>query len=1559
MTSRLKYFLHSVANAGLLAVMTILFSVRVFAQSVTGPTLASPPNGAANQPLTLSLQWYSAGNATSYEVQVATDSNFVSPVIDTTTPDTITNIGPLSRATTYYWRVRGTYLLVTTAWSGVWHFTTLPQLPSSPVLLQPQNNAINQSTTITFTWNTASNADAYRLQASTDSTFASTFLDQNNISSASYTTGGFSSGTTYFWRVNSSNAGGTSAWSSVWRFSTAQAVPSAPVLIAPVNGATNQSTSLVFSWNAAANADYYWLQIATDSSFASIVIGRDTLHSTSTQVNYLSSGTLYYWRVKAVNSSGEGGWSSVRNFTTAKAQTPPAMPTLFSPANGATNQPTNPTLSWSAVPDADHYAIQVATDSKFANMVYTNYTIIGPSVQLPGLANGTTYYWQVRAENAAGNSNWAGAWSFTTSSVILPATPALVSPANGDLNQPLSLKLVWNTSSNAASYRVQLSTASDFSTKVIDDSLVSDTTRTISSLTNGKDYYWRVSAKDSNGVSGWSSVWKFTTLPLPPASPLLASPANGSVIDTTVADFAWNASAGAASYHLQNATDSLFHSLTYDDSMITSLSRQVPGLLRGTSYFWRVSAKNSGGTNTWSAIWKFSIAQSAPAPPAPASPPNGATIDSTAVTLVWQASEGATSYWMQISTDSLFRSNFVYNDSTLTTTSKQVSALQPDTKYFWRVSSTNSSQRSSWSQPNNFSTSSSNASAGPGLVSPPDGAAGQSITPTLWWSATSGASSYELQVATDRNFSVVVYDNSSISSTSQTIGPLTHGTAYYWHVRSFSLLFASDWSATWKFTTADTTPAAPPSVPVLVSPANSATNQSLTPNLVWSDTSAVTAYQLQVSPDSMFGSIVYNDSTFSVTSHTVGPLTAKKKYYWHVRAKNGTGWSAYSSGWNFSTKDTAGFAPPTAVTQPPSNVSVTSATLNASVAANGSSTTVNFQYGTALSYGTTVAGTPSVVAETTATAITTTLGGLLPKTTYHYRITAENQGGIVYGSDQAFTTNDTAHGLPSPTTLPATNITSTSATMNASVNPNGSKTLANFQYGTTTAYGNSVGGIPLYAYGDTVTIVSNTLTGLQPNTTYHYRVSTTNDSGSLEGRDVSFTTSLPPYPSKFSLDTTFVFPAYNDLSDYKTTDYRIIGLPGSGGAPIDSLISGVPKREWAAYWDNGAGVNYLVEFDQEENFKFSTGNAFWLIRKGPWTVKAVIPTAPLDTASQSVLIPLHNGWNLITDPFMSPIAWSSLQSVNSTSELLYGFNKNFDTTATFRPYGGYYYFNSGNKPLMKIPYAALYPSASQPRAANAAAKVPRTAPQGEWKIQILFSSEDGMSDRSTWLGISERASQEGNDLDVHKPSRVGGIPSVYFDKPEWDSAFSTFATDIRPAFANQCVWNFDVWSPAKTESQLTFDGIDAIPEEYEVYLLDQAASRVINLRESPSYVFTPARQTSEFLFAVGIKDSLEKIVRSIHAPESFALGNNYPNPFNPSTSIPVEIPAQTAIELKVFNILGEEIRTIYAGTLAAGKYWFNWDGRDSGNRDVASGYYFYRLTTSTGYNKVKKMVLLR
>ncbi|MBU0982829.1 MAG: T9SS type A sorting domain-containing protein, partial [candidate division Zixibacteria bacterium] len=93
-------------------------------------------------------------------------------------------------------------------------------------------------------------------------------------------------------------------------------------------------------------------------------------------------------------------------------------------------------------------------------------------------------------------------------------------------------------------------------------------------------------------------------------------------------------------------------------------------------------------------------------------------------------------------------------------------------------------------------------------------------------------------------------------------------------------------------------------------------------------------------------------------------------------------------------------------------------------------------------------------------------------------------------------------------------------------------------------------------------------------------------------------------------------------------------------------------------------------------------------------------------------------------------------------------------------------------------------------------------------------------------------------------------------------------------------------------------------------------------------------------------------------PEHLELSQNHPNPFNAGTLIRFSLPAVSEITLRLYNVLGQNVRTLTSGTRSAGEHAVFWDGLTSSGRPAASGIYFYRLETSLG-SRVRKMVLLK
>ena len=199
------------------------------------------------------------------------------------------------------------------------------------------------------------------------------------------------------------------------------------------------------------------------------------------------------------------------------------------------------------------------------------------------------------------------------------------------------------------------------------------------------------------------------------------------------------------------------------------------------------------------------------------------------------------------------------------------------------------------------------------------------------------------------------------------------------------------------------------------------------------------------------------------------------------------------------------------MTKAASSIAQTTATLNATVNPNGGEVSkCEFEYGETTAYGKTASCASLPGTGTSPVAVSAAITGLTANTTYHFRISATNAGGTSKGSDETF---KTLANPPTVVTKPATSITQTTATLNATVNPNGGEvSKCEFEYGETTAYGKTASCASLPGYGTSPVAVSAAITGLTANTTYHFRISATNAGGTSKGSDETFKT-LPNAPT--------------------------------------------------------------------------------------------------------------------------------------------------------------------------------------------------------------------------------------------------------------------------------------------------------------------------------------------------------------------------------------------------------------------------------------------------------------
>jgi hypothetical protein len=382
------------------------------------PKLVTPAYNSTGLPTALALIWDPSNRADSYQIQVATDVNFMSIFLDQNNiSGTSLSISGLGNNMVYYWRVRGINVGGISNWSEIWYFSTQIGIPNPPRLSYPDDNSILLPVNLVLTWSRSYSAVYYDVQVALNSNFniPSIVASQNDRTDTSFVLNNLLNATTYYWRVRAKNSSGSSRWANFYTFATIGTIPSRPTLLSPLNNENNISTNPKFIWNASPGAATYQLQLSADSNFNNILYDAKGISTTSFVVTNLINETEYYWRVRAANSLGIGDWSNIWKFRTTEEYT--TIPTTKSPPNGASNIELNPTLKWYAIIGIISYDLQISLNPTFSNIVLNRVGLTGTSYSLEKLLSSTTYFWRIRGTNGVETTDWSSPSYFTTKEV--------------------------------------------------------------------------------------------------------------------------------------------------------------------------------------------------------------------------------------------------------------------------------------------------------------------------------------------------------------------------------------------------------------------------------------------------------------------------------------------------------------------------------------------------------------------------------------------------------------------------------------------------------------------------------------------------------------------------------------------------------------------------------------------------------------------------------------------------------------------------------------------------------------------------------------------------------------------------------------------------------------------------------------------------------------------------------------------------------------------------------------------------------------------------------------
>lgn len=249
-------------------------------------------------------------------------------------------------------------------------------------------------------------------------------------------------------------------------------------------------------------------------------------------------------------------------------------------------------------------------------------------------------------------------------------------------------------------------------------------------------------------------------------------------------------------------------------------------------------------------------------------------------------------------------------------------------------------------------------------------------------------------------------------------------------------------------------------------------------------------------------------------------------------------------------------------------------------------------------------------------------------------------------------------------------------------------------------------------------------------------------------------------------------------------------------------------------------------------------------------------------------------------------------------------------------------------------------------------------PSEAWKVKIKATQFDSAE---IIMGASAQTSDEFDfslDLPLPPPKPFTDCVSLYIPKTSaeefpYQNLYQEFKTLIREDVPDTIRWDFSLTASPFATVTLEFD-LNSMPKNYKasIYLTDYSWCNLVN--NVYVYVFTPG-QTAINSGYIEITNDLTGVDEML--PQVFEF-SNYPNPFNPETNIHFNLSNVSDVELEIFNLKGQKVKTLIKSELDRGDYKYVWNGLDENNKQAASGIYFIRLKTDDQI-LIRKTILLK
>ncbi|MDZ7303603.1 MAG: fibronectin type III domain-containing protein [candidate division KSB1 bacterium] len=1057
-------------------------------------TLPDPPTAPSNLTATaasntqINLKWKdNSNNETGFKIERKLSSEVTYTEIGTANAnDTTYSDNGLTANTAYSYRVRAYNTGGNSSYSNVASATTLPNPPAAPSNLTA--NAVSNSQ-INLAWTDASTDElGFIIERGTTTGGPYTKIDTVNANVTNYADTGLTGSTQYFYRVLAYNTGGNSASTEA----SATTSPDPPAAPSNLTATTVSNNQINLDWTDNANNEVgFKIELQVDSSGTYTEIATVAANTTTYSSTGLDPATLYFYRVRAYNATGNSAYSNE-----ASATTLPDAPTAPSSLTATPVSNTQIDLAWTDnATNETGFKIERKLSSE---VTYTQIDTVAANVTSysnTGLTGNTAYDYRVRAYNAGGHSAYSNVASATT----LPNPPAAPSNLTATAVSYSQINLAWtDNANNEDGFKIERKTSGGTYAEIA--TVGANTTNYSNTGLNGNtQYIYRVRAYNTGGHSAYSDSASATTLTDPPAAPtnLFATTISNSQIDLVWTDNATN----ETGFIIERKTGTGGTYAPVDTLGANETNYSNTGLVGNTTYYYRVRAYNNAGPSAYS---NEASATTIPDPPAAPTNLTYSTVGNTQINLWWTDNsndEQGFGIERKIGTGGSYApiDSNAANDTTFSDL-----GLTPGLTYFYRVFAYNVGGNSGYS--NEVSVS-----IPPTIPAAPSNLTAVAVSNTqidlAWTDNASNEDGFKIERATASGgpytqittvgANVIIYSNTGLSANTQ----------YWYRVRAYNAGGNSSYSNVASDTTLPNPPAAPSNLA-----ATAVSNTQI--DLNWTDNANNEdgfKIERKTGASGTFAEIATVGS--NVTSYSNTGLTGNTQYFYRVRAYNTGGHSAYTD----STGATTLPDPPAA----PNNLAATAVSnsqINLAWTDNASN-----EDGFKIERKTGASGTYAEVATVGPNVTTYFNTGLATSTEYFYRVRAYNTGG-----NSAYSNEDSATTFMDPPAVPS-NLTAT-AVSNTQIDLAWVDN-ANNEDGFIIERKTGAGGTyaQIATVGANVTNYSNT--GLTGSTQYYYRVRSFNASwNSPYSNEANATTQPDPVAAPTSLTATAVSSSQINLA---------------------------------------------------------------------------------------------------------------------------------------------------------------------------------------------------------------------------------------------------------------------------------------------------------------------------------------------------------------------------------------------------------------------------------------------